>query len=195
MGENDRSLLAKARVGDIEAFEELIESYRKKVFNIALRMVGNREDASDLAQEVFIRIFKSLKSFKEESQFSTWVYRITTNVCLDHIRKNKKTNNVSLEEEIELSENSVKKQYSDASPSPDIIAERNEVRRIISSAVRLLPEDHRSVIVLRDIQGFSYEEISKILNCPEGTVKSRLNRARQILRERLGDKLLEIKAI
>ncbi|AUS98714.1 RNA polymerase subunit sigma-24 [Clostridium thermosuccinogenes] len=189
MSDREKDLLKKARNGDIEAFEQLIEDYQKRVFNIALRMIGNYDDANELAQEVFIRIFKSIKDFKEESSLSTWIYRITTNVCLDEIRKRKNKNVVSLDEEVKLEEGDLQRQVEDTRPTPDVIAEKNEVRKLVKDAIMSLPEEQRTVIILRDIQGFSYEEIAKIMKCPEGTVKSRINRSRQILRDRLKPKM------
>jgi len=189
VSDKEKDLLLKARNGDVKAFETIIEDYQKKVFNIALRMIGNHDDASELAQEVFIRIFKSLKNFKGESSLSTWIYRITTNVCLDELRKRKNKNIVSLDEDVKQDDGEIKRQVEDARPTPDVIAEKNEVRRVVKEAILSLPEDQRTVIILRDIQGFSYDEIAKIMNCPEGTVKSRINRSRQILRDRLKPKL------
>lgn len=188
MIDNEKHLLDKAKKGDIEAFEQLIAAYQKKVFNIALRMIGNYDDASELAQEVFIRIFKSLKSFKEESQFSTWIYKIATNVCLDELRKRKNKNLVSLDEDIKYDDSEIKRQVEDNRPTPDVTAEKNEIRRIVHEAIGALSDDYKTVIIMRDIQGFSYEEIAKIIKCPEGTVKSRINRARQALREILSKK-------
>lgn len=184
MSDAEIMLMKKAKDGDIEAFELLIESCRKRVFNIALRMLGNYEDASETTQEVFIRIFKSLGSFKENSSFYTWVYRITSNVCLDELRKRKSKILVSLDETIELKDGEVTPQLEDKSTTPEVAIERKEIKKTIIAAINSLPEEHRLVIVLRDIQGFSYEEIAKIANCPEGTVKSRINRARQSLREK-----------
>lgn len=188
MSEGERNLLEKAKNGDVLAFEKLITEYQKKVFNIAFRMVGNYDDASELTQEVFIRVFKSLKNFKEQSLFSTWIYKITTNVCLDEIRKRKKRKAVYLDEEIKLDENEVKRQIEDDKPTPEMIAEKNEISKAVNDAIESLSEEHRTVIVLRDLQGFSYEEIAKITSCPEGTVKSRINRARQALKEILKSK-------
>lgn len=184
MSDNDKLLLKRAKKGDVEAFEQLIGQYQKKVFNIALRMIGNPEDASELAQEVFIRIYRSLANFKEEASFSTWIYRITTNVCLDEIRKRKNTHNtVSLDEEVSLEDGDVRMQVADHRPTPEAVVERNEVQRMVQEAIGQLSEEHRTALVLRDIQGMSYEEISRITQCPEGTVKSRINRARQSLKE------------
>ncbi|MCX8130142.1 MAG: sigma-70 family RNA polymerase sigma factor [Clostridia bacterium] len=188
MSENEKILLEKAKNGDLKAFELLIEGYQKKVYNIALRMIGNHDDANELAQEVFIRILKSIKNFKEESTFSTWVYRITTNICLDELRKRKNRKTVSIDEEMKLEDGEVARQIEDIKPLPDIIAERNELKKIVTEAIQLLSEEHKLVIVMRDIQGFSYEEIAKVTKIPEGTVKSRINRARLALKEILKSK-------
>lgn len=182
MVDNDRILLEKAKSGDINAFEKLVEAYQKKIYNICLRMIGNADDAYDLAQEVLIRIYKSINGFKEQSSLSTWVYRITTNVCLDEIRKRKLKRTVSLDQDIRLDDSEIKREIVSDDPPPDELAEKKEIKKTVASAINLLNEEHRTVIVLRDIQGFSYEEIAKITNCPEGTVKSRINRARQALK-------------
>jgi RNA polymerase sigma-70 factor, ECF subfamily len=186
MDENEKLLLSSAKKGDIEAFEKLTGQYRKKIYNIALRMTGNREDASDLAQEVLIKVYKSLRSFREESSFSTWVYRITKNLCIDEFKKQSRRKTVSLDENVELKENTVKRQVESDEPGPYEQYEKSEIKRIVTDAIGALSEEHRMVIILRDLQGFSYEEISKIVKCPEGTVKSRINRARQALKELLG---------
>ncbi|HOJ11975.1 MAG TPA: sigma-70 family RNA polymerase sigma factor [Clostridiales bacterium] len=189
MENNEKVLIEKSQNGDIEAFEKLIEAYQRKVFNIALGMFGNYEDASDMAQEVFIRIFKSIKSFKGQSLFSTWLYRITTNVCLDELRKRKNKNVISIDEEIHLDDGEgVVRQIIDESPSPDVIAEKKELKKVVNDAILELSAEHKEVIILRDIQGFSYDEIAEIIKCPQGTVKSRINRARNILKEILKNK-------
>jgi RNA polymerase sigma-70 factor (ECF subfamily) len=183
MIDHEKTLLEKARQGDAEAFEKLIEAYQKKVFNIALRMLGNYDDACDIAQEVFIRAFRSIKDFREQALFSTWIYKIATNACLDELRRRKNRVFISIDEEVKLEEGDLKRQIEDDKPSPDIEVEQNEMREEINKAISELSEEHRVVIVLRDIQGFTYEEIAKITKCPEGTVKSRINRARQALKE------------
>lgn len=182
MEHNEQLLLDRAKAGDVTAFEELIDSYQKKVFNLALRIIGNYDDAADLAQETFVRIFKAISNFKEQSSFSTWVYRITTNVCLDEIRKRKNKKFVSLDEDIHMDDGDMKRQVVSEDPGPDDAAERAEVRRVVNNAINKLPEDQRAVITLRDLHGMSYEEIAKILDCPGGTVKSRINRARMALK-------------
>lgn len=182
MSDGEKLLLERAKAGDVNAFEQLIEGYQRKIFNIALRMVGNYDDASDLAQEVLIRIYKSIGGFKEQSSFSTWVYRITTNVCLDDIRKKKNKKVISLDEEIKLDDGEMPRQLESDDAGPLELAERKELKKAVSRAINSLSEEHRLVVVLRDIQGFSYEEIAKAIKCPEGTVKSRINRARQALK-------------
>lgn len=182
MSDRDKNLLERAKSSDISAFEQLIESYQIKIFNLALRMLGNYDDAGDLTQEVLIRIYKSIKNFKEQSSFSTWIYRITTNVCLDEIRKRKNMKVISLDEEIKLDDGDIKRQVESDEPSPEEAAETGDLKKVVNDAIARLSEEHRIVIVLRDIQGFSYEEIAEMLKCPDGTVKSRINRARQALK-------------
>ena len=188
MIQNERDLVDRAKFGDIEAFEQLIEGCQKRVFNIAYRMIGNYDDANELAQEVLLKAFRSIKSFKGDSLFSTWIYKVTANVCLDEIRRRKKRMVVSLDEDIEYNDGEVKRQIPDNSPTPDVEAETNELKKAVNKSIQELPDDYKSMIILRDIQGFSYDEISKIVNCPEGTVKSRINRARQALKKILQGK-------
>ena len=188
MEQNEQLLLHKAKAGDIGAYEELIDAYLKKVFNLAFRIIGNYDDAADLAQETFVRIFKAISKFKEESSFSTWIYRITTNVCLDEIRKRKNKKILSLDEDIHMDDGDMKRQVESDEIGPEQNAEREEVRRIVNDAINMLPEDQRVVITLRDIDGMSYEEISETLKCPGGTVKSRINRARVALKNILSSK-------
>ncbi|NJD03334.1 MAG: sigma-70 family RNA polymerase sigma factor [Ruminiclostridium sp.] len=188
MSDREKDLLEGAKSGDVAAFEQLIESYQKKIFNMALRMLGNYDDAGDLTQEVLIRIYKSIRSFKEQSSFSTWIYRITTNVCLDEIRRRKNRKVISLDEEIKLDDGDMKRQIESDEPSPEETAEAEDLKKIVNDAIARLSEEHRIAIVLRDIQGLSYEEIAEVLKCPEGTVKSRINRARQALKNVLASK-------
>lgn len=185
MNDSEQLLLERSKAGDVAAFEMLIEAYQKKIFNLAYRIVGNYDDAADLTQEALIRIFKSISGFKEQSSFSTWVYRITTNVCLDDIRKKKNKKVISLDEEIRVEDGEMKRQIMSDDPLPDEIAEKEETRRLVNDAINMLPEEQRMMITLRDIQGLTYDEISEVLDCPSGTVKSRINRARQALKNAL----------
>jgi RNA polymerase sigma-70 factor (ECF subfamily) len=163
----------------------LVEAYQKKIFNLAFRMIGNYDDAGDLAQEALIRVYKSIAGFKAQSSFSTWIYRITTNVCLDEIRKRKNKKVLSLDEEIHVEDGEMQRQIESDDPLPEEVFEREELRQIVGDAIASLPEEQRTVLTLRDLQGLSYEEIADILDCPGGTVKSRINRARQALKNAL----------
>ncbi len=190
MEASEIDLVEKSQQGNIEAFEKLISAYQKKVFNIALRMTGNQDDASDISQEVFIKIFKSIGSFKKQSAFSTWVYKITINTCRDELRKQKnKRNTISIDEGICLEDNKVERQIESNDPTPELMAEKHEIEKLLKEAIFQLSEDYKEVIILRDIQGFSYSDIAKMIDCPEGTVKSRINRARSMLKDILKGKM------
>lgn len=180
-------LVKKACKGDINAFEELTAQYYKNVYNIALKMLSNPDIAYDAAQETFLRIFKSISKFKMEAKFSTWIYRITSNVCIDIIRKNRKNeyNTISIDKKIHLSEGDITLELKDDSLEPDELYEKSQKEKMLMELINELPEEQKQIIVLRDIQDMSYFEISNILKLPEGTVKSRLNRTRLKLRSRI----------
>jgi RNA polymerase sigma-70 factor (ECF subfamily) len=182
MIENEKYYLKKAKSGDIEAFEILVEGHQKRIYNIALKMLGNKDDAMELSQEALIKIYKSIKKFKEESSLSTWIYRITTNVCLDYLRKMKNKKTYSIDETLDLDEGEVNIQIVDNSNRPDKIFEQKETREMIKKSINQLSVDQRMVVILKDIEGYSYEEISNYLKVPVGTVKSRINRARILLK-------------
>ncbi|MCR4397702.1 MAG: sigma-70 family RNA polymerase sigma factor [Firmicutes bacterium] len=179
------SLLARARDGNVEAFEQLVLAYEKMVYNLAFRMMGNHEDASDVAQEAFLRAFASLRRFRGDSSFSTWISRIVSNICLDELRRRHRRRVTSIDEPVETGDGEMSRQTRDPAPGPEDLVERMELRADIQEGIQRLHEDHRVMIVLRDIQGLSYEEISEILGLSLGTVKSRLNRARHALRQKL----------
>jgi RNA polymerase sigma-70 factor (ECF subfamily) len=181
----EKLLIKKSQSGDVESFELLISSYDKRAYNIAYRVMGNEEDAKDMAQEAMLRVFRSLKDFKGQSSFSTWLYRIVTNVCLDELRRRKNDKYVSLDSTIQTDSGEMHMELCSDRETPESVYEQVEQREVIKNAIRELNEEYRSVIVLRDIQGFSYEEISNILDCSLGTVKSRINRARTMLRDKL----------
>ncbi len=183
MAEVDSALVTEAKSGNVKAFEELIKSHQKRVYNIALKMTGNPDDAYDMAQEVFIRAYKSIANFRGDASFSTWIYRITKNVCFDELRKRKRRKTVSLDEEVEMEDGSVKRQIKDESADPEEIHERKVLKEKVRDALKELCQEHRFVLVLRDLQGYSYEEISQITECPVGTVKSRISRARAALKD------------
>jgi len=182
MLDREQKLIRKCMNGNLNAFDELIEKYQKTAYNIALRMLKNPEDAMDISQEAFIKVYKSIKTFNFESAFSTWLYRIVTNTCLDFLRK-KNTNVYSIDNPIQTDDGEIERDIPDSSDGPEAALEKKLTRELVNNAISKLDENHRIVIILRDIQGFSYEEISNILDCSIGTVKSRINRARNNLKE------------
>jgi len=180
---DERELIQRCKDGEIGAFNDLVAFFEKRVFNFAYRISGNYDDASDVTQEAFIRVFNSIHSFRGDSNFSTWVYRIVKNVYLDERKKSKSHRLTSLDDYIELEESPVAKQIEDRGPSPEQIVEANELSRVLQQAICALPDYHRVIVTLYHMQHKSYDEIAEILNLPIGTVKSRLNRARLALAE------------
>lgn len=183
MTENEKYLIEQSQKGDFESFEELIRDYQKLAFNIAYRMLGNMEDAADAAQDAMIKIYKSIGNFKGDSSFSTWLYKIVTNTCLDQLRKRKRDKAFSVDRPIETEDGDIRKEISDSYNIPEDVVERKENIKDLAAAINALPEQHKTAIILRDIQGFSYEQIAEMLNCSQGTVKSRISRARSALRD------------
>ena len=183
MNNHERWLIEESRKGNVDAFEELIKDYKKSAYNIALRVMRNVEDAEDASQEALIKIFKNISSFNMNSTFKVWMYRIVVNTCLDFKRK-KSLNAVSIDETLDLgSGREVQREISDETSNPDALVDRNYSTRLVSDAINMLEDDFKTIIILRDIKGFTYEEISEILTCNLGTVKSRLSRARNRLKE------------
>lgn len=174
----EQDLIRSAASGSSRAFEELITPYERRMYALALRMCGNTEDAKDCLQDAMLRIYRGLPSFRGDSSFSTWIYRVVSNVCLDFHRRNKGKGNASLDE---LHESGIEPK--DSKPTPQTELERSELKRQLSNAIQSLPEDLKSAVVLRDIHGLSYEEIGEVLDINVGTVRSRLFRARSKLRE------------
>ena len=180
----DREIIERVLGGDNNAFGLLVEKYQTKVYNLALRMSGNEDDAFDLSQEAFLRAWRSLSSFQFESAFSTWLFRLSSNICLDFLRAQKRRASVSLtltneeDEEIQLD-------VPDPGKTPEEAALAAEDRVLLEAALNSLPADQRQIITLRAIDDLSYTEIAEILQIQEGTVKSRLSRARTALRNKL----------
>lgn len=174
---DEQELIRLANNGDPAAFEALMSAHEGRMYAVALRMCGSREDAQDCLQEAMIRVYRALSSFKGQSSFATWVYRITTNSCLDELRRRKNRTAASLDA---LLDNGFSP--SDEDDTPEHHSIRNEQRRVIERAITELPEDMRSAVILRDIQGCSYEEIAQVLDTNVGTIKSRISRGREKLR-------------
>jgi len=189
LGLQETSLIEQSKAGNIESFEKLIADHQKKAFNIAYRVLGNLEDANDVTQEALIKAYRGIKNFNGKSSFSTWLYTIVNNACIDFIRKNRKTNLTYLDREYETEESSYKLQVYNHEETPEELFEKKEVKRIVHEAINRLSYEHKRIIVLRDIQQFAYQEIAEILNCSEGTVKSRISRARKNLKILIMEKL------
>ena len=182
----DVELIKAFQAGKKSAFDELVLSHKDKVFNLCYWFVGDYQDANDLAQDVFFKAFKALKNFRFESAFSTWIYRITVNTCKNRL----KSLQYRLKKKFVHFNNTAAKsnpgvEIADESSSPEIELGRKEKSRLIQSAINSLSAEKKAVVVLRDIEGLSYEEISSVTGFNLGTVKSKLARARRDLREKL----------
>ena len=183
----DAELIKAFQAGKKAAFDELVLSHKDKVFNLCYWFVGDYQDANDLAQDVFFKTFKALKNFRFESAFSTWIYRIAVNTCknrLKSIQYRLKKKFVHLNNTA-AAKNNPGVEIADESSSPEIELGRKEKSRLIQTAINSLPTEKKAVVVLRDIEGLSYEKISTVTQLNLGTVKSKLARARQDLREML----------
>lgn len=174
-------LVKRAKAGDMQAFEDLVLQYEKMVYNVAFRMMNHTEDAYDISQEVFIKAFRNMKNFDERSTFSTWIYRITTNACIDEMRKRKGKETQSMDKEIQGDEGGYQKEFVDSDATPEEVVVQQEDKSEIMQALDTLSEEHKTIVVLRDIRGLSYDEIAEITETSLGTVKSRLSRGRKQL--------------
>jgi RNA polymerase sigma-70 factor (ECF subfamily) len=186
--ESDENLIDRCISGDLMAFDQLVERYQQKVYNMAFRMSGNHEDALDWSQESFLRAYRALDQFRGQSAFGTWLFRITTNTCLDELRKRKRQPLVVLSTSSSVTTEDGDYQVEFAGPEEDTPEERTlskELQETVHRALQLLSSEHRTVLVLRDLEGHAYEDIADTLGVNIGTVKSRINRARIALREQL----------
>jgi len=173
--------------GDRNAFEDLVIANQRNVYNLALKITGNEQDALDLSQEAFIKAYRQLSSFRGESKFSVWLYRLTYNLCIDFKRKKPQAGIISLTHQDEAGDN-MDMEIPDMRNLPEDSAMRQEVRESIASGIDELGSMHREILVMREITGMSYDEIAKTLKISEGTVKSRLARARMNLADILTKK-------
>jgi RNA polymerase sigma-70 factor (ECF subfamily) len=186
MSELERTLLRRLRDRDERAFRELLETHRDRVYNICYRMLGNRHESEDVAQEVFITVFKTIDTFREEAKFSTWLYRVAVNQCKNRIKYLARRHDRSHDELDDQSSGANGTPIGAPLPStPDRALEGAQLEKLMQDAIGELDEDQRTVVVLRDIEDLSIEEICEITGLPDGTVKSRLHRARLVLRKRL----------
>ena len=169
-------LVRAAAKGNTLAFEELVRLHEKKVYALTLRMCGNPEDARDAAQEAFLSAWRGLPSFRGEAGFSTWLYRLTSNAAIDQLRRNRRQRE-------EASLDAGEMDTPDQSPGPQEAAEGSELQRAVADGLASLSEDHRRILLLREYQELSYDEIAQTLDMDLGTVKSRISRARRALRK------------
>lgn len=182
--DDDAPLVAAARGGDADAFGRLVDRYRDRVYGVAFRIVGNADDAMDIAQEAFVKAWTSLPRFRDRSAFFTWIYRITTNLALDHLRRNR-VRPVEYDDGILSEALPGLESAPSANPSPRQETMHAETRRAIEEALAQLTPEHRAVLVLREMEGRSYQEIAQTLGCRIGTVMSRLHYGRRRMRELL----------
>ena len=178
----DKELVERAKRGDQSAFEELVLENQNRVYALALRLVNDRESAADLAQEAFVRAWQGLGTFQGESSFATWVYRLTTNLCIDWLRKQRRREGVAPSVSLD-DEESGWAEPADRDSDPHLLLEKSERGRALARGLDKLPDWQRRALVLRELSGLSYQEIGEALEVDLGTVKSRIARARQSLRK------------
>ncbi len=178
----EQELVTRAKRGDQNAFAQLVEANQNKIYSLAYRMAGNPEDAADLAQEAFLRAWRTLPSFQGDSSFSTWLYRLTSNLCIDFLRKEKRRKTAATVTSLDDEESAAPTDVPDHRFNPEEELERKELRHAVGQALLKLSDEHRQVLILRELDGLSYAEIAERLELGEGTVKSRIARARLSLR-------------
>jgi len=186
IADEDLKYVVLCQKGDVEAFSELAERHQKKMLNIAYRMLGDYDDACDVTQEAFIAAYKAINKFKGEAKFSTWLYRIVINYAKNHLKKRKSIETregVSIDDSEKIKEKKILFSSQVMGENAGAQMEKREREMQVQKCISTLDEEFKEVLVLRDIQGFSYEEICAILKIPDGTVKSRLSRARGALKD------------
>ncbi len=171
-------LIERCKNGDMVAFEDIVHQYERLVYATAYRMLNNHSDAQDVSQEVFIKVYKKLDSYKPTYSFGAWISTITSNTSIDYIRKHKKQSLLSLDKEIEFDDSSVGLTLESNDPTPEQELMQKEKRELIQKAIELLDEESRELIILRDINGIPYNEIAESLDLKLGTVKSKISRSR-----------------
>lgn len=181
---DEKEIVRRAKRGDEIAFEKIVLQYENKVYNLAYRYTGNEFDARDISQEVFLRVYRFLGQFNEESLFSTWLYRVALNVCKDSLRKKYSKNEMNFSE-FEGKDGDYTFDVPDLKYNPENELEQSELRREIADGLQKISPEHREILIMRDVVGMAYEDISKVLELEEGTVKSRISRAREKMRTRL----------
>jgi len=182
IADQEAALIERCQRGDVGAFDALVARYSSWVYHLAYRMTGDPDDAEDVAQEAFVRVFKAIRRYRRGAAFSTWLYRVVMNACLDELKRRQRRP-VPLSAVVEP--DAPPPEQADPSADPLAIAQQRERQAAIRRAIASLPAHHRAVLVLCDLQGMSYEEAAQVIGARVGTVKSRLNRARLALKDRL----------
>ncbi len=183
--DEDHEIIARCQKGDVEAFEEIVMKYQNKMFNIAYHMLSDYNDASEVVQDAFVSAYKNIRGFKGRSRFFTWLYTIVVNLSRNRIKQVKtraEREQFSMDEPVETDDGQVKVEFASGGLSVLEKLEKRELDQKVQSCINALEADFREVIVLRDMQGFAYDEISDMLKIAAGTVKSRLHRAREAVR-------------
>lgn len=187
--DSDAVLVARTQKGDLDAFDFLARKYRERLLSVIYNMTSNREDAADLTQETFVKAFRSIGKFKGKSAFFTWLYRIGVNVTLSHLQKNKARRFFSFENLAEEVNQETAYEILDSKTRSDRPTMLNELQEKLNEALQKLSNKHRTIVVLFEIDGLSHKQIAEIMNCSEGTVRSRLHYAKQQLQAYLSDYL------
>ena len=180
----DEELVARSMAGDVDSFNQLVLRWERPIYALAYRVIGREEDARDVAQETFLRAFRALSGFKGQAKFSSWLYRITLNLCRDWIRKEKRTPVSQAPEGVDIIELA-----GEATPHETIeqLVGRKELGRAVSRAMAMLPEEQRTAIILKEYHGLTFQEIADMLDCPLSTVKTRLYQGLSVVRKQLED--------
>jgi len=180
-----KALIERSKQNDLAAFEQLVKIYQHRVYGLCYQLAGNYNDAQDLAQEVFIQAYSSINSFRNESDLGTWLHRIAVNKWINIQRKNKRNNIVSIDAPLNTDKGELQREVPSPNGNPQDILEEKEYHDLVKKALQLISYEHRTVLFLREVQGYSYEEIAGIIDCSVGTVRSRLNRARKNLKDKV----------
>jgi RNA polymerase sigma-70 factor (ECF subfamily) len=182
MASSDEELVTLSQGGDLDSFNQLVLRWERPIYALAYRVIGREEDARDVAQETFLRAFRALKGFKGQAKFSSWLYRITLNLCRDWMRRERRTPLAQAPEGIDLVELA-----GEATPTESIeeLVGRKQLGRAVSEAMALLPEEQRTAIILKEYHGLTFQEIAELLDCPLSTVKTRLYQGLTVVRKQL----------
>ncbi len=190
----DKELVAQCKKGDRDAFEALVRRHQRRVYNLAFRILGHPEEAQELAQDVFIKVYQKIDSFRGDAAFTTWLYQVTANHAknkLKYLGRRHYYRSESMDEPVQGQDGTMEKQYENPNPGPDDNMQSSQVRQLVQDKLAELPEEQRIVVTLRDIEGLDYEEIAQITGLALGTVKSRIHRGRLELKRLLANLVRE----